>query len=130
LFAFYHSVTRDELFFPRARAVAALQEICGRARIAVLGDRGLPPSVNLVYGLDQLPACDALQVFEVERALRAPVLAVRRLALRAERERERVGALRRRALAPFARARCARRRELLRSAGRARHEAKLEGFDL
>lgn len=62
----YNPTVEDRFVWPRTPALRTLQEHVGDARLLVLGDNGMPPSTNLMYGLSTLATYDALGIERFE----------------------------------------------------------------
>lgn len=63
----YNSTIPDRFVYPRTEAMRMLQQEVGDRRLVVLGDNGIPPSTNLMYGLSTLQNYDALSISRYEQ---------------------------------------------------------------
>ncbi len=66
----YNPVSPDPFVFPRTDRIESLQRIVGRERLAILGNDGLPPDSNMVYGLSQLASYDGMWVRDLDALYR------------------------------------------------------------
>jgi len=66
----YNPVSPDAFVFPRTDRIEALQRIVGGERLAILGNDGLPPDSNMVYGLSQLASYDGMWVRDLDELYR------------------------------------------------------------
>lgn len=67
----YHVACEDRFVAPRTAALDTLAREVGDARVLILSPVGVPPHVNMRYGLHLVTTYDALGVFEYERLLHA-----------------------------------------------------------